>query len=61
MRRLTALQALAGYCQRQEWIEKDPTLTLERRRVPRNENRAILFDELNAQNVRVKTQAKLAI
>ena len=46
--RLTALQALAGYCQRQEWIEKDPTLTLERRRVPRNENRAILFDELNA-------------
>ena len=38
---------LAGYCQRHEWLAKDPTLALERRRVPRNENRAVSFDELS--------------
>jgi site-specific recombinase XerD len=46
--RLTALRALAGYCQRQGWLTKDPTGAFEHRRTPRDETRAILLEELDA-------------
>ena len=46
--RLAASRVLIGYCQRQGWIEHDPTTSLERRRTPRDETRAIPFDALDA-------------
>ncbi|MEJ2326035.1 MAG: site-specific integrase [Chromatiaceae bacterium] len=46
--RLTATQVLFGYCQRQGWIEGDPTASLERRRIPRDETRVIPYEELDA-------------
>lgn len=48
--RIAALQSLVRYCQRQKWIagDTDPTSALEHRRVPRNESRAIRYDELDA-------------
>jgi integrase len=46
--RLTATQVLFGYCQRQGWIEGNPTASLERRRIPRDETRAIPYEELDA-------------
>ena len=46
--RLAASRVLIGYCQRQGWIEHDPTRSLERRRTPRDETRAIPFAALDA-------------
>ena len=46
--RLAASRVLIGYCQRQGWIEHDPTTSLERRRTPRDETRAIPFAALDA-------------
>ena len=46
--RIAALQSLVRYCQRQGWLDVDPTAPLERHRVPRHESRAIPFDELDA-------------
>ena len=46
--RLAASRVLTGYCQRQGWIEHDPTTSLERRRTPRDETRAIPFAALDA-------------
>ena len=48
--RIAALQSLVRYCQRQKWIpdDADPTAALEHRRVPRNESRAIAYEELEA-------------
>jgi integrase len=46
--RLTATQVLMGYCRRQGWIEDDPTASLERRRIPRDETQAIPFEALDA-------------
>jgi integrase len=46
--RIAALQSLVRYCQRQGWLDADPTASLERHRVPRHESRAIPFDELDA-------------
>ena len=45
--RLAASRVLIGYCQRQGWIERDPTASLERRRTPRDETRAIPFEALD--------------
>jgi integrase len=45
--RIAALQSLVRYCQRQKWLDVDPTTSLERRRVPRHESRAIAYDELD--------------
>ena len=47
--RLAASRVLIGYCQRQGWIEHDPTRSLERRRTPRDETRAIPFAALAEQ------------
>ena len=46
--RIAALQSLAGYCQRQNWMGSDPTASIERHRVARHESRAIPYDELDA-------------
>ena len=46
--RLAASRVLIGYCQRQGWIEHGPTTSLERRRTPRDETRAIPFAALDA-------------
>ena len=46
--RIAALQSLVRYCQRQEWLDADPTASLERHRVPRHESRAIRYEELEA-------------
>jgi integrase/recombinase XerC/integrase/recombinase XerD len=46
--RLTATRVLIGYCRRQGWLEGDPTASLERRRIPRDETRAIPFEALDA-------------
>ncbi len=45
--RIAALQSLVRYCQRQGWLDADPTASLERHRVPRHESRAIAYDELD--------------
>ena len=44
--RLTAIQALVAYCRVQGWLAQDPTQHLERRRPPRDETRAIAFEDL---------------
>ena len=46
--RIAALQSLTRFCQRQGWLEADPTASLERHRVPRCDSRAIPYDELEA-------------
>ena len=46
--RLAASRVLVGYCQRQGWLERDPTRSLERRHTPRDEIRAIPFEALDA-------------
>ena len=46
--RLTATRVLIGYCRRQGWLAGDPTARLEKRRVPRDETRAISFEALDA-------------
>ena len=46
--RLAASRVLIGYCQHQDWLERDPTTSLERRRTPRDETRAIPFAALDA-------------
>ena len=46
--RLAASRVLVGYCQRQGWLERDPTRSLERRRTPRDETRAIPLEALDA-------------
>ena len=44
--RLTASRVLIGYCQRQGWLERDPTTSLRRHRTPRDETRAVPFEAL---------------
>ena len=46
--RLAASRVLVDYCQRQGWLERDPTRSLERRRTPRDETRAIPLEALAA-------------
>ncbi len=46
--RVTAVRVLASYCRRQGWLTRDPTAALKVRRIPRDDTRAIPFDELKA-------------
>ena len=46
--RLAASRVLVDYCQLQGWLERDPTRSLERRRTPRDETRAIPLEALEA-------------
>ena len=45
--RLTAIQVFVKYCRQQGWLTRNPAAGLERRRIPRDETRAIPFDELD--------------
>ena len=45
--RLAASRVLIGYCQCQGWLERGPTTSLEQRRTPRDETRAIPFEALD--------------
>ena len=44
--RIAALQSLLAYCKRQGWLNKDPSAALHRRRVPRDETKAIAYEDL---------------
>ena len=44
--RVAALQSLSRYCRRQGWMSSDPTAALERRRLRRDDTRAISYEKL---------------
>lgn len=44
--RITPLQSFVGYCVRNGWIKRDPLRGIERRREPRDETRALAYDDL---------------
>ena len=46
--RITALQSFVRYCQRNEWLHQNPLAPIERRREPRDQTRAIPYDDLEA-------------
>lgn len=46
--RLTAVRVFVRYCQRQGWLDRDPTAAIEARRTHRDDTRAISFEELDA-------------
>ncbi len=46
--RMTALQSFVGYCERNGWITGEPLKGIERRREPRDETRAVAYDDLAA-------------
>lgn len=45
--RMTALQSFVKYCDRNDWIRRNPLKGIERKREPRDETRAIAYDELD--------------
>ena len=44
--RITALQSFVSYCQRNKWIDHDPMTLVVRRREPRDQTKAILYQDL---------------
>ena len=44
--RITALQSFVSYCQRNKWIDHDPMSLVIRRREPREETKAIPYQDL---------------
>ena len=46
--RITALQSFVSYCQRNQWIDHDPMSLVVRRREPRDQTRAIPYQDLEA-------------
>ena len=46
--RITALQSFVRYCQRNEWLHHNPLALIERRPEPRDQTRAIPYDDLKA-------------
>ena len=44
--RITALQSFVSYCQRNRWIDYDPMSLVVRRREPRDQTRAIPYQDL---------------
>lgn len=46
--RMTALQSFVRYCDRNGWIKRDPLKGIERKREPRDETKAIAYDDLEA-------------
>ena len=45
--RMTALQSFARYCERNDWISRNPLKGIERKREPRDETKAIAYDDLD--------------
>ena len=46
--RITALQSFVSYCQRNKWIDHDPMTLVVRRREPRDQTKAIPYQDLEA-------------
>ena len=44
--RITALQSFVSYCQRNRWIDHDPMSLVVRRREPRDQTKAIPYQDL---------------
>ena len=44
--RITALQSFVSYCQRNQWIDHDPMTLVVRRREPRDQTKAIPYQDL---------------
>ena len=44
--RITALQSFVSYCQRNKWIDHDPMTLVVRRREPRDQTKAIPYQDL---------------
>ena len=44
--RITALQSFVSYCQRNRWIDHDPMSLVVRRREPRDQTKAIPYEDL---------------
>ena len=44
--RIPAIQSFVRYCRRNEWIRTDPMGPIERKRVPRDETKAVAYDDL---------------
>ena len=44
--RITALQSFVSYCQRNKWIDDDPMALVVRRREPRDQTKAIPYQDL---------------
>lgn len=45
--RITALQSFVGYCDRNGWIRRNPLRGIERRREPRDDTKALAYDDLD--------------
>lgn len=45
--RITALQSFVRYCRRNEWLRKDPMAAIDRKRVPRDQTKAIAYGDLD--------------
>ncbi len=45
--RMTALQSFVKYCDRNDWIKGNPLKGIERKREPRDETKAIAYDDLD--------------
>ena len=45
--RMTALQSFVRYCDRNGWIKRDPLKGIERKREPRDETKAIAYDDFD--------------
>ena len=46
--RITAVRSFISYCQRNGWLQHDPMALVERRRQPRDQTRAIPYEDLEA-------------
>jgi integrase len=46
--RITALQSFVRYCRRNQWLSRDPMEAIDRKRVPRDQTKAITYDDLDA-------------
>lgn len=44
--RVTALQSFVRYCRRNQWLRKNPMEPIERKRIPRDQTKAIAYDDL---------------
>lgn len=45
--RITALQSFIGYCDRNGWIRRNPLREVERKREPRDETKALAYDDID--------------
>ena len=46
--RITAIHSFISYCQRNQWIDHDPMALVDRRRQPRDQTKAIPYQDLEA-------------